>query len=167
MPQVWATFEEIAALYQIDVTSARSLVIKNQWERRRYSDGVTRAILPPDVALKLMIDYATQPPSSDRVSDHVNCAERCSPHIDESCQAQQTPEQPKPANDCLPRTFSRASIVSPHQLHALGKPSLTQADHRWASRQLEHPDFREAPALRSLYAAAQARSCLMSLQLAA
>jgi hypothetical protein len=91
MAQVWATFEEIAELYQIDVTSARNLVIENQWERRRYSDGVTRAILPPDAALKLMIDYATQPPSPDRMSDHVNRAESRSPHVDESCRAQQIP----------------------------------------------------------------------------
>jgi hypothetical protein len=164
MPHVWATFEEIAALYQIDVTSARSLVINNQWERRRYSDGVTRAILPPDVALKLMIDYATRPPSPDCMSDHVNRAESCSPHIHESCQAQQTSEQ---SNDCLARTFSRASVASPHQLHALGKPKLTRADHRRARRHLERPVFREAPALRSFYAVVQARSCLMSPQLAA
>jgi hypothetical protein len=62
MPQVWATFEEIAGLYQIDVTSARNLVIENQWERRRYSDGVTRAILPSDAALKLAKGFALDIP---------------------------------------------------------------------------------------------------------
>jgi hypothetical protein len=167
MPQVWATFEEIATLYQIDVTSARSLVIHNQWERRRYSDGVTRAILPPDVALKLMIDYATRPPSPDCMSDHVNRAESCSLHVDESSQVQQMAEQQEPEHDRPARTFPRTTIASPHQLHALGKPKLTRADHRRGPRHLERPVFREAPALRSFYAVVQARSCLMSAQLAA
>jgi hypothetical protein len=150
MPQVWATFEESAYLYQIDVTSARNLVIESQWERRRYSDGVTRAILPSDAALKLMIDYAAKPALPDRMSDHVNRAEICSPHVDEFCQAQQIPEQPKPANDYLVRTVSRASIASPRELHALGKPKLTRADRRRATHHLERPVFQEAPALRSL-----------------
>jgi hypothetical protein len=60
MPQVWATFEEIAELFDLDVTGARNHVIANQWERRRYTDGITRAILPPDAARKLMIGYAAQ-----------------------------------------------------------------------------------------------------------
>jgi hypothetical protein len=38
--------------------SARRRVIANQWERRRYSDGLTRAQVPPEVAHEFMLRYA-------------------------------------------------------------------------------------------------------------
>lgn len=60
MPEVWATFEEIAQLLELDLAGARNHVIASQWERRRFSDGVTRAILPPEAAHMLMIGYVAQ-----------------------------------------------------------------------------------------------------------
>jgi hypothetical protein len=55
MPQIWLTFEEIADLFYCDTAGARRRVIANQWERRRYSDGVTRALLPSEVAHEFML----------------------------------------------------------------------------------------------------------------
>jgi hypothetical protein len=55
MPQIWLTFEEIADLFYYDTAGARRRVIANQWERRRYSDGVTRALLPSEVAHEFML----------------------------------------------------------------------------------------------------------------
>jgi hypothetical protein len=68
MPQVWATFEEIAELFDLDAAGARNHVIANQWERRRYNDGVTRVILPPDAALKLMECYVARSAQSRPIS---------------------------------------------------------------------------------------------------
>jgi hypothetical protein len=57
MPQLWLTFEEIADLFYCDAAGARRRVVANQWERRRYSDGVSRALLPPEVAHEFMLRY--------------------------------------------------------------------------------------------------------------
>jgi hypothetical protein len=60
MPQIWLTFEEIADLFYCDTAGARRRVIANQWERRRYSDGVTRALLPSEVAHEFMLRYKSK-----------------------------------------------------------------------------------------------------------
>ena len=60
MPQIWLTFEEIADLFYCDTAGARRRVIANQWERRRYSDGVSRALLPPEVAHEFMLRHKSK-----------------------------------------------------------------------------------------------------------
>jgi hypothetical protein len=57
MAQVWLTFEEIQDLFSCDVADARRRVIANQWERRRCTDGVFRAQLPPEAAHEYMLRY--------------------------------------------------------------------------------------------------------------
>jgi hypothetical protein len=58
MAQVWVTFEEIQDLFTCDAASARSRVIFNQWERRRCSDGLTRVLLPPELAHEFMLRHS-------------------------------------------------------------------------------------------------------------
>jgi hypothetical protein len=65
MPQLWLTFEEIADLFFCDPASARRRGIANQWERRRYSDGLTRALLPSEVAHEFMLRYSSKHKSVD------------------------------------------------------------------------------------------------------
>jgi hypothetical protein len=65
MPQLWLTFEEIADLFYCDTAGARRRVIANQWKRRRYHDGITRAQLPPEVAHEFMLRYRTKHESVD------------------------------------------------------------------------------------------------------
>jgi hypothetical protein len=60
MPQLWLTFEEIADLFYCDTAGARRRVIANQWERRRYGDGLTRALLPAEVAHEFMLRYRSK-----------------------------------------------------------------------------------------------------------
>jgi hypothetical protein len=60
MPQIWLTFEEIADLFYCDIAGARRRVIANQWERRRYSDGVSRVLLPPEVAHEFMLRHKSK-----------------------------------------------------------------------------------------------------------
>jgi hypothetical protein len=60
MPNVSLTFEEIADLFHCDAVAARSLVIQNQWERRRWADGLPRVQVPPEVAHQFMLNYAAK-----------------------------------------------------------------------------------------------------------
>jgi hypothetical protein len=60
MPNVLLTFEEIADLFHCDAAAARSLVIENQWERRRWVDGLPRVQVPPEVAHQFMLNYAAK-----------------------------------------------------------------------------------------------------------
>ena len=60
MPNVSLTFEEIADLFHCDAAAARSLVIQNQWERRRWADGLPRVQVPPEVAHQFMLNYAAK-----------------------------------------------------------------------------------------------------------
>jgi hypothetical protein len=60
VPQIWLTFEEIADLFYCDTAGARRRVIANQWERRRYSDGVSRALLPPEAAHEFMLRHKSE-----------------------------------------------------------------------------------------------------------
>jgi hypothetical protein len=60
MPQLWLTFEEIADLFGCDTADARRRVFADQWERRRHSDGLTRAQLPPEVAHEFMLRYSSK-----------------------------------------------------------------------------------------------------------
>jgi hypothetical protein len=57
MAQVWLTFEEIQDLFGCDAADARRRVIANQWERRRCTDGLFRAQLPPEAAHEYMLRY--------------------------------------------------------------------------------------------------------------
>jgi hypothetical protein len=50
MAQVWLSFEEIQEVFRCDAADARRRVVANQWERRRCSDGLVRAQVPPTVA---------------------------------------------------------------------------------------------------------------------
>jgi hypothetical protein len=65
MAQVWLTFEEIQDLFSCDAADARRRVIANQWERRRCTDGVFRAQLPPEAAHEYMLRYRSrhEPPA--------------------------------------------------------------------------------------------------------
>lgn len=59
--QVWLTFTELGEMLGCDSIGARDHVYGNAWERRRCSDGVTRALLPPDSARDFLLRYlATQ-----------------------------------------------------------------------------------------------------------
>jgi hypothetical protein len=60
MPNVLLTFEEVADLFHCDAAAARSLVIENQWERRRWVDGLPRVQVPPEVAHQFMLNYAAK-----------------------------------------------------------------------------------------------------------
>jgi hypothetical protein len=57
MAQLWLTFEEIQEMFGCDAADARRRVIANEWERRRGHDGLTRALLPADVAHDYMLGY--------------------------------------------------------------------------------------------------------------
>ena len=57
MPQLWMTYEELGELFYGSANTARDHVIANQWERRRCSDGVTRAVVPPHAMLEFMQAY--------------------------------------------------------------------------------------------------------------
>jgi hypothetical protein len=61
MAQVWLTFEEIQDFFGCDAAGARRRVIANEWERRRGHDGLTRALLPPEVAHDYMFGYRGKP----------------------------------------------------------------------------------------------------------
>jgi hypothetical protein len=50
MAQVWLSFEEIQEVFRCDAADARRRVVASQWERRRCSDGLVRAQVPPEVA---------------------------------------------------------------------------------------------------------------------
>jgi hypothetical protein len=58
MPYLFLTFDEIADLFHCDAADARRRVIHNQWERRRWADGLTRVQVPPEVAHQFMLNYA-------------------------------------------------------------------------------------------------------------
>jgi hypothetical protein len=60
MPNLLLTFEEIADLFHCDAAAAHSLVIENQWERRRWADGLPRVQVPPEVAHQFMLNYAAE-----------------------------------------------------------------------------------------------------------
>ena len=60
MPYVFLTFDEIADLFHCDSAGARDRVVENQWERRRWPDGVTRVQVPPEVAHQFMLNYAAE-----------------------------------------------------------------------------------------------------------
>ena len=60
MAQVWLTFEEIQKLFGCDAADARRRVIANQWERRRCTDGLFRAQLPPEAAREYMLRYRSE-----------------------------------------------------------------------------------------------------------
>jgi hypothetical protein len=64
MAQVWLSFDEIQQLFNCDAADARRRVVANQWERRRCSDGLVRALVPSDVAHDFfMLRYRHQPES--------------------------------------------------------------------------------------------------------
>jgi hypothetical protein len=60
MPYVFLTFDEIAGLFHCDAAEARRRAIHNQWERRRWADGLTRVQVPPEVAHQFMLNYAAK-----------------------------------------------------------------------------------------------------------
>jgi hypothetical protein len=85
MPQLWLTFEEIADLFYCDAAGARRRVIANQWERRRYSDGLTRAQLPPEVAHEFMLRYARKHESRGATVDEFDAARRVFSQAEMEC----------------------------------------------------------------------------------
>jgi hypothetical protein len=60
MAQLWLTFEEIQEMFGCDAAGARRRVIANEWERRRGHDGLTRALLPPEVANDYMLGHRSK-----------------------------------------------------------------------------------------------------------
>ncbi len=58
MPQIWLTYDELGAMFRTTAAAARDGVIENDWPRRRCSDGLTRAKLPPAAAHEFMLSYA-------------------------------------------------------------------------------------------------------------
>jgi hypothetical protein len=60
MPYLFLTFDEIADLFHCDAADARRRAIHNQWERRRWADGLTRVQVPPEVAHQFMLKYAAK-----------------------------------------------------------------------------------------------------------
>ena len=60
MAQVWLSFDEIQQAFGCDAADARRRVIANQWERRRCSDGVVRAEVPPDGRPRLLHAHLPQ-----------------------------------------------------------------------------------------------------------
>jgi hypothetical protein len=81
MPQLWLTFEEIGDLFYCDTAGARRRVIANQWERRRYSDGLTRAQLPPEVAHDFMLRYRSERESRGASVDEFDAAMAALRHV--------------------------------------------------------------------------------------
>jgi hypothetical protein len=71
--QLWLTFEELGEWLNCNSQAARNHVYENQWERRRCSEGITRALLPPNLARAFILGYA---------------AKQCAP-IDEPLQLQE------------------------------------------------------------------------------
>ncbi len=63
MAQVWLSFDEIQQVFGGDTADARRRVVANQWERRRCSDGLVRAEVPPDVAHAFFMLRRPQPES--------------------------------------------------------------------------------------------------------
>jgi hypothetical protein len=61
MPQLWMTYEELGDLFYGNAVTARDHVIANQWERRRCSDGVTRAVIPPNAMMEFMLAVIARP----------------------------------------------------------------------------------------------------------
>jgi hypothetical protein len=49
VPQIWLTYEELAALMSCDGSSARNAAIALRLDRRRSRDGQTRAKLTPQL----------------------------------------------------------------------------------------------------------------------
>ena len=50
MPQIWLTYDELAALINCDPTRAREAAIAFRLDRRKSRDGQTRAKLTPPLA---------------------------------------------------------------------------------------------------------------------
>jgi len=49
VPQIWLTYDELAALIDCDSQGARSAVVSLGLDRRRCSDGLTRTKLSPSL----------------------------------------------------------------------------------------------------------------------
>jgi hypothetical protein len=64
MAQVWLSFDEIQQVFGGDTADARRRVVANQWERRRCSDGLVRAQVPPDVAYDFFMLRSRPQPES-------------------------------------------------------------------------------------------------------
>jgi hypothetical protein len=121
MPEVWATFEEIAQLFELDPAGARNHVIASQWERRRFSDGVTRAILPPEAAHMLMIGYVAQLDSCDRMEEIERTAE-CFTQLTEQTREHQAPsDQSRKDTEAHPWSSATRSVPPIRELSGLAK----------------------------------------------
>jgi len=47
MPQIWMTYDELAALFECEATTAQATVIEMKLDRRKSRDGNTRVKLDP------------------------------------------------------------------------------------------------------------------------
>lgn len=54
MPQIWMTYDELAALMDCDKAEARGAAVAMRLDRRRSRDGQTRAKLTPSLAEALL-----------------------------------------------------------------------------------------------------------------
>jgi hypothetical protein len=55
MPQIWATYEELAESLGTAVAEARNVAIAQNMARRKCSDGQTRVKLPHTLAMNLIL----------------------------------------------------------------------------------------------------------------
>jgi hypothetical protein len=107
MPQLWLTFEEIADLFYCDTADARRRVFANQWERRRYSDGLTRALLPSEVAHEFMLRYS----GKHKSVDEFDAAMAVSRHVFSEAERNECEETPRlPSGVTM---FNTEAIESP------------------------------------------------------
>lgn len=56
--QIWLTYEEAGRFMNLDAAAARSAIAAQGWSRRRCSDGLTRAKLPPGAASAFLLNAA-------------------------------------------------------------------------------------------------------------
>ena len=54
MPQIWLTYDELAALMDCDPAAARSAALTIRLDRRKSRDGQTRAKLTPSLTVALL-----------------------------------------------------------------------------------------------------------------
>lgn len=56
--QIWLTYEEAGRFMNLDAAAARNAIAAQGWSRRRCSDGLTRAKLPPGAASAFLLNAA-------------------------------------------------------------------------------------------------------------
>jgi hypothetical protein len=120
MPQLWLTFEEIADLFYCDTADARRRVFANQWERRRYSDGLTRAQLPPEVAHEFMRRYSSKHEARGASVDEFDAAMAALRSVFSQMEADKC-EEDRADRSTLRSVCTRAVLKPPHARNRSGR----------------------------------------------